>query len=398
MQPNHNTGRSWTRPSDLRAAVQKLWDRGEILASFVSGQALFPKRVAVRTPTSTDMMERFDEVRAWIQELQATAHCRVEMRPFKHRILGSNLVPHEAWIDTVQTALALIGRQREASRFLALLEATRRRQPELLNWLSKHPFDALELFDEWTRLMEVVAWVKEHPRPRVYLRQVDILGIHTKFLEEHRGVLSQLLDTVLPSDVIDTRASGVTEFAKRYGFLEKPTRIRFRFLDPECTLSWCPGQDITIEAGSFAHLNPRISRVFITENEINFLAFPKVDDSLIIFGSGYGFAALGKAEWLSGCRLYYWGDIDTHGFAILDQLRGQFSEVQSFLMDRATLMAFESQWDIEEKQTVRELDHLNDDERSVYDDLRDNRIRKNLRLEQERIAFGWVASRLSALR
>ncbi|HYL14890.1 MAG TPA: Wadjet anti-phage system protein JetD domain-containing protein [Terriglobales bacterium] len=399
MQRNHNTGRSWTRPSDLRAEIQKLWDRGEILASFVSGQALFPKRVALRTPTSTDMMERFDDVRAWIQELRATAHCRVEMRQFKHRILGSNLVPDEAWVDTVQNALALIGKQREASRFLALLEATRRQQPDLLEWLSKHPFDALALFGEWPRLLEVVAWVKEHPRPRVYLRQVDIPGIYTKFLEEHRSVLSQLLDVVLPSDAIDTTASGVTEFAKRYGFLEKPTRIRFRFLDPGYTLlSCCPGQDITLEAASFAHFNPRVSRVFITENEINFLAFPKVDDSLIIFGSGYGFAALGKAEWLSRCRLYYWGDIDTHGFAILDQFRGQFSDVQSFLMDRATLMAFESQWDIEEKQTVRDLYHLNDDERSVYDDLRDNRIRKNLRLEQERIGFGWVASRLSALR
>jgi len=60
-------------------------------------------------------------------------------------------------------------------------------------------------------------------------------------------------------------------------------------------------------------------------------------------------------------------------------------------------MAFDSQWGIEEKQTVRVLDHLNDAERALYDDLRDNRIRKNLRLEQERIAFGWVESAISSL-
>ena len=35
------------------------------------------------------------------------------------------------------------------------------------------------------------------------------------------------------------------------------------------------------------------------------------------------------------------------------------------------------------------------DEGTLYDDLRDNRIRSNLRLEQERIAFSWVEDVLS---
>jgi hypothetical protein len=46
---------------------------------------------------------------------------------------------------------------------------------------------------------------------------------------------------------------------------------------------------------------------------------------------------------------------------------------------------------------LRELPRLNDEERALYDDLRDNRIRKKLRLEQERIGFGWVEATLSAL-
>ncbi|MDO9425111.1 MAG: DUF2220 domain-containing protein [Methylobacter sp.] len=106
---------------------------------------------------------------------------------------------------------------------------------------------------------------------------------------------------------------------------------------------------------------------------------------------------LRKADWLSRCRIHYWGDIDTHGFAILDQLRSRFDPVQSFLMDRATLLAFESQWGEEEKQTLRDLPRLNPAEMALYNDLRDNRIGKNLRLEQERIGFGWMESALSAL-
>ena len=115
---------------------------------------------------------------------------------------------------------------------------------------------------------------------------------------------------------------------------------------------------------------------------------------MVIFGAGYGFETLGRAHWLRTCRLHYWGDIDTHGFAILDALRTHFDHVESFLMDRDTLMAFESLWGTEDRPIHRDLPRLTAEERSLYDDLRDHRIGRNLRLEQERIGFGWVASAL----
>ncbi len=392
---------TWTRPADLRMQVQKLWDRGELLAGFVTGEPLFPKRLALRGPTSAEMADRFDEVRIWIGELRAMTHCRVEMREFRHRIFGANAVPQEAWIDNVEDALAVIGRRRDVIRFATLIEMTRKQQPQLLDWVAKKPLRALELVDVWCRLLEIIAWLKTHPRPDVYLRQVDIQGVHSKFIEAHRGVLMELLDIVLPPEVIDSTASGVSQFARRYGFRDKPLRIRFRVLDPEhALLPLLYGdlvQDITLDAESFAQLDSKVSRVFITENEINFLAFPQIKDSLVIFGAGYGFEMVIKTEWLSRCHVYYWGDIDTHGFAILDQLRCRFDHVESFLMDRTTLVAFESQWGEEEKQARRDLPRLTGEERALYDDLRDNRIRKNLRLEQERIGFSWVESALSVL-
>lgn len=389
---------SWTRPVDLRAQVQKLWDRGELLASLVNGESPFPKRLALKSPTSAEMVDHFDEARAWIGELRLMPHCRVEMREFKHRVFGANAVPQEAWIDTVEDALALIGKQRVVNRFTALLSLTRDQHPELLEWLAKRPLRALELADEWSRILEIVAWLKAHPRPGVYLRQVDIPGVHSKFIEAHRGVLCELLDIVLPTEVIDSSVSGVSQFARHYGFRDKPLRIRFRVLDPEHSL--LPGgliQDITLDAENFVRLDCKVSRVFMTENEVNFLSFSQVKNSLVIFGEGYGFERLSKAEWLSRCRVHYWGDIDTHGFAILDQLRSQFDHVESFLMDRNTLLAFETLWGEEQKQTLRDLPRLNPEERALYDDLRDNRIRKNVRLEQERIGFGWVESALSNL-
>lgn len=385
----------WTRPEDLRAQLRKLWERGELLASLVAGESLFPKRLVLKCPTSSEMAEHFDEVRVWINELREMPHCRVEMREFKHRVFGENAVPQELWIDTIEDALALIGKARDTTRFKVLMDETRKRQPQLLDWLAKRPLRALDLSDEWNLLLEIVAWIHAHPRPGVYLRQVDIQGVHSKFLEVHRGVLMELLDIVLPPDAIDQTASGVSQFEKRYGFCDKPLRIRFRILDPEhALLSGNVEQDIALDSESFAGLDLNVTRVFITENEVNFLAFPKVKDSMVIFGAGYGFDMLSKAKWLSRCRVHYWGDIDTHGFAILDQLRNHIEHAESLLMDRATLLAHKSQWADEEKQTLRDLPRLRPEEAALYDDLRDNRIRMNVRLEQERVGFEWVQSAL----
>ena len=389
---------NWTRPPELRDQVQKLWDRGELLAAIVTGESLFPRRLTLKAPTSAEIADRFDEVRAWISELRAMPSYRVEMREFRHRLFGANVVPQAVWIDTAGDALALIGKQRAAARFAGLIEVTHKLEPRLLSWLAKRPLRALELADEWRRLLEIVSWIEKHPAPGVYLRQVDIPGVHSKFIEAHRAVLTELLDIVLPPGAIDPTATGISRFAKRYGFRDKPVLIRFRLLDPQGFLLPCGySRDITLDAESFAVLDPTVSRVFITENEINFLAFPQVKESLVIFGAGYGFEMLCGAKWLKHCRIHYWGDIDTHGFAILDQLRSHFDHVESFLMDRATLLAFELQWGEEEKQTLRDLSNLKQEEKALYDDLRDNRICKHLRLEQEKIGFGWVESALSAL-
>jgi hypothetical protein len=257
---------------------------------------------------------------------------------------------------------------------------------------------ALELLDDWPRLLAVVGWMVSHPRPAIYLRQVDLPGVHTKFIEAHRGILAELLDLALAADAVDATKSGGNQFAGRYGFLEKPIRIRFRVLDT--SIRSLPGPDcpdITLDADSFSHLRIPVRRVFITENETNFLAFPRVKDGIVIFGAGYGWEALARCRWLNDCAMHYWGDIDTHGFAILDQLRAHFAHVDSFLMDRATLDAHPSAWGVEDKPIVADLGRLTPDERALYDDLRDNRIRHGLRLEQELVGFSWVDHRLQAL-
>jgi hypothetical protein len=398
LNPASRSAAGWTGQSELRAQLQRLWDRGDLLAEVVTGESSFPRHLSLKGPSSTEMSERFDAARKWVAGLCALPHYRVELREVRHRVLGVNRVPAAVWVDSLDAALTILGRCGEARRFTELVAQTRTRRPMLLDWVAAKPHKTLAMADAWERLLDIVDWIEVHPRLSLYLRQVDIPGVDSKFIEAHRGVLSEWLDLILPPNTIDRTMTGIAGFAKRYGFRDRPERVRLRALDPAKPL--LPGAadaDLTLDATSFAALQPGVSRVFITENEINFLTFPRMRDSLLIFGAGYGFGVLAQAAWLQHCDLYYWGDIDTHGFAILDQLRAHLPDAHSILMDQATLLAFEAHWGAEEKPTLRNLERLNKDERALYDDLRDNRIRPNLRLEQERIGFGWVERALADL-
>jgi hypothetical protein len=383
---------SWTTPADLQAQLARLWERGELARAVVAGEGALPLRLVLKGPSSAELADRFDAVRTWAAELAAMPHVRIEWREVRHRVHGLQRLPQQAWVGSLDDALALLGKRRDAERLARLVALTRASAPALLSWLARRPLQAIELADRWPQLLAVVQWLAAHPRPAIYLRQVDVTGVHSKFIEAHRGVLAELFDLALPPHALCADAAGTSQFAARYGFLDKPARIRLRVLDERIRL--LPGvaalPDVTLDAASFASMQIDVQRVFITENETNFLAFPPAPHAIVVFGAGYGWDALAAATWLQRCPIHYWGDIDTHGFAILDQLRARFGHVQSFLMDRATLLAHEAQWGEEPAQVLHDLPRLTSEERALFDDLRDNSIRANLRLEQERIGFAWV--------
>lgn len=66
-------------------------------------------------------------------------------------------------------------------------------------------------------------------------------------------------------------------------------------------------------------------------------------------------------------------------------------------MDRETLLENQALWGREDQPAGRELTRLKVVERSLYEDLRWNRIGDRVRLQQERIGFERVKEVLSEL-
>lgn len=389
----------WSTPDDIRSRVRREWENGRILSAMLAGEPVFPLRIPLKKPNTQALAEHFELARQWIATLvaasreQTGAGYALEWRELNHRQLGRNRIPVAAILESEQDGLALIGKQRDAARFRALTTTILGAYPALAAWLAKHPLTALGHAESWPRLLAVLDWAARHPRSGVYLRQIDATGIDTKFIERHRSLLGELLDVMLPPESINAHHTGTSGFEIRYGFKRKPAQIRFRILDPKFLIQGL--SDLTVACSEFAQLALPVQRVFMTENEINFLAFPRIPDSLVLFGSGYGFEHLAQADWLRQKEIFYWGDIDSHGFAILDQLRSHFPATRSLLMDRETLLEHRVFWGKEDSPTTRELTRLHPEEAALYEDLRCNHLSPSLRLEQERIGFAWVEAALA---
>lgn len=391
--------KEWTTPEHIRLRLMREWDRGKVLTSLLGGPSLFPYRMPLAGPNTHDVVNRYSDVREWIAEITKASQEKtkdgytIEWREFKHPVLGSNRVPKAAVFDDVQHALGFLRKNREAQQVVKSVEIMQGRFAPLKEWARSHPLKVLELTHAWSRFLTVMQWMQDHPDSNLYLRQVDAQGVDTKFIEEHRGVLMELLDIILPPDLIHREFTGVREFEKRYGFRDKPPLVRFRFLDKTQHLGGMT--DITARSDEFAQLQLRVERVFVIENEIDFLVFPEIPRSLAVFGAGYGLKRFEAASWLRDQPVYYWGDIDTHGLAILDEFRLYVPHTQSLLMDEETLLAFPHFWDREERPHGRQLNRLTMDEAELYEGLRTNRWGVGIRLEQERIPMHWLFQRLS---
>jgi len=305
----------------------------------------------------------------------------VEFDPVRFPVRGPSAA---AWLDSYDHAWEATGSRANARVLAAMAARTRSAYPALLPWLARRPLKALDLADSWDRLLAVTGWVLARDTADLYLRQVDIPGVDTKFIGRHRGVLAELLDLVLPPGRVNAAGDG---FEERYGFLRKPGYIRFRCFVPVAGFT-----ELSVRADELTAPPPGTRRAFIIENEITYLAFPLPAQAIVIYGSGYAAGQFGPLAWLAGLDLVYWGDIDTHGLAILSRVRRRFPHARSILMDEATLLAHRSQWGTEPDPTSAALPHLTAAEQSLYHSLLNGTFGERLRLEQELISFASVTA------
>lgn len=260
-------------------------------------------------------------------------------------------------------------------------------------WAKDHTKELCEKTDEpdfWANICLCVDWLNKHQNSNLYIREIA-LSIHTKFIENNKSLIKSL----------SNKADCPETFERSFGLKEKPNYVRFRILDESVTLELKtePITECSITLEDFKHLNnlllSQIKNIFVVENEMVYLTFPKIRNAICLYGGGYKVNTITDVAWFESKDLYYFGDLDEHGFDILSSFRESYSNVRSFCMS-------ESVWNDHLPFTVegKKLNktefpkNLNNEETSFFRKLQN--YPRN-RLEQERISLAYIVDELKKI-
>lgn len=307
----------------------------------------------------------------------------IEYQTVKTKRHGIQDIPTSISFQTEHDYLKYINEEKDAAKFKKDITSILSSFPELKDWIYKYPIKVIE--NDWVSLLKVCKYFKKVPQPHLYIRELPI-QVHTKFIENNKGIIKELLDIIIAEHVnVDEKL-----FESRFNLKYDETLVRFRILDKAISQQLFGGiADISIPISKFQNIALPIHTVYIVENKMNMLTFPVQSNGIVVFGKGFGVDIMKNVEWLKTKKIYYWGDLDAHGFQILSEIRTHFEQVESFLMDQHT---FDSYYEGDKgTETYVEKDLcLTPEESEMFKYLKEN----NLRLEQEKIPLEYARAKI----
>lgn len=383
-------------PDDVKKIITKKFQRHH--KDWLKESGSLPININLDTPTEKQALNQKEDVQAWIASWRAweNRHLINDTKLIiwterNWRMLGTQNVPEKLVINTPEEAASLIGKSDEWSIVVKRYKIMVQQWNVLKDILAKQ-YKFLSTCDEvdFHLLINVVKWLCDNPNSNLYPRQIPVQGIDTKWLESHKGLVTDLVKVIKKEEKKDNEEKiSSNDFFKVCGLKTPPQLIRIRILDSQLRIKTGGLYDISIPWDEAVVLDIKPACVFIVENLQTGLAFHDLPCSVVIMGLGYNVENLSRLPWLFNARCIYWGDIDTHGFSILNRARNYLPALESILMDEATLLAHRQLWVKEEKQsTLHELPLLTNNEQKLYSSLKTQTWGQNIRLEQERICWG----------
>lgn len=375
-------------PNDILVQCQRKYPA--FLRATVTGGPFFPLDIRFGRPSPTAAWATLQSEISALAQAETRVGYRIDWTEANTRQWGRQRLPARVCFQEEASYLNLLGKKEEVARFRVNVALTRTQRLTLEPWLASHASRVLEHEKQWSNLLQVCGYFAKNPRPGLYARELPI-PVSTKFIEEHRPILRSLLDFILPPEAIDTTSE---HFEVRFGLRFDEAQVRARFLDVSL------GEELKISAHDFAlpwsqfnALSWSGLTVVIVENKMNFLTLPKLPRALAVWGAGNAASLLENVGWMRDCNLYYWGDLDAHGFHILSRLRRTMPHVHSVLMDETTLERFEAYWTESAPTSYEAISGLSSAEQKTYARIKANQ--PPILLEQEKIFQPYAVAELS---
>lgn len=310
----------------------------------------------------------------------------LELEQVNSRKNGEQTDVKKIYFEDKSQFLDFIGEGKSYNRFLEafviLKKYTILSEEELCSWSQTHISDLLEEAEEgfWNDICLCAEWLEHNQNSNLYIREIR-LPVHSKFIEFNTSLIKSLT----------SKADSELSFEETFGLRAKPVLVRIRSLDANypINLGGTGVEECTISISDLnklpAYFSDSYKKIYIVENEMVFLTFPRVPESLCIWGHGFTVNVLKDVLWLNDKELYYFGDLDEHGFEILSTLRRYYPEIHSFCMTCEIFHKYE-------KYVVKGVrlngniipENLTKEELEVFNLIRNNPF-ENCRLEQERV-------------
>lgn len=361
--------------------------------TWLTGEGTWPLQISLGTPTEKEATEDASLVRAWVSSWVAWKNVgEVSHEVRKWARLGAQELPVALTVSNAEDVATLVGQAPRWTRAKERYTQMVGKWPQLgCGGALAARFNVLADYSEvdFNRLISLLDWLVQNPASNVYLRQLPVEGLDTKWAEQRIGVITGLLKDI-------KQDAGDGNFHEICGLLRPPHRVRIKLLCPELRKLVGGLRDFEAPIEEIAALPIQPTAAVIVENLDTGMALPDIAGAVAIMKLGNAVSGLGGIPWLQAINAVYWGDIDTHGFAILDRARKALPQLRSVLMDDATTLRYQNFWGTEPAQTTNlALEQLNEHELAVYTALKANTWGQKVRLEQERLP--WSASIASLL-
>lgn len=358
---------------------------------WLTGAGEWPWVIKLGSPVEADANNHIENILGWISAWQSWGGTGTLVWCEKRwHTVGKQRLPEKLIFNNAREVAAWLGETARWGKAESRYQHFISKWPALAASLPRY-FDILADYvqADIDRLERMLEWISQHPQSNLYPRQLPVPGLDSKWLERRKGLITDLV-----ASLKDEQPSAV-DFYRRCGLKQMPVLMRLRILDASLRARVGGLEDITAPVHSIATLNLPVSHVYIVENLQTGLAFDDLPGSIVIVGLGYHVDVLAELLWLKQAKCYYWGDIDTHGIAILNRARSYLPDLQSVLMDEKTLHQHQLLWGSEDKQhAATELPHLTMTEHNLYLQLKQHHWGANLRLEQEKICWEWSWKRI----
>lgn len=394
-------------PSDVLAELdKKYWQNRKNLKALLKGEMDFPlQKISLKMPSTSSQVQnnlvKIQEfVQAWkIFEVEYLL-CKIEYQAKNFQQFGLLTLPKYLLIEHRQALIELFAPENKSQ-----LQIIQSRINYIINTLNqvfefdikefwRFLIDNLENFehlsdDEIHQLLQLLPQLKYGMGQGLYLRNLAISGVDTKFIEQHFKLIELLLNYLYENKIY--QCGGLLVWLNCQ---EKPSD--WLLVKPLCQKTQSNLANLPIlRLNSQTLLGYELpsNNILVVENEQSCLALTHIPNTIAVAGGGKNVNWL-KAEWLKHKKVYYWGDIDSDGLFILSLARQYCPHMIALMMDKNTVLIHQHLM-VNDSGLINEVPlFLTADEKALFIALKNGEFMGN-RLEQERLSPVFIQAQLA---